>query len=115
VINHIEQNELDAAMARTRFRFKKATARFLPGEWPAEMRSDVVAAFLDYPDTKALSFAIERGEAPRPTSSRHISARTLEPVWSADIVAEFVRRRHALRNVESKREDLEKLVPVPTI
>jgi hypothetical protein len=102
-------------MVRSRFRFKKAPARFLPGEWPAEMRSDVVAAFLDYPDTRALSFAIERGEAPRPTSSRHISAKTLEPVWCADIVAEFVRRRHGLRHGGDKREELEKLVPMPTI
>ena len=52
-------------MPRKRTRFSRMPPRHLPGEWPVEMRADVVAAFLDYPDTRALAVAIEMGDAPR--------------------------------------------------
>jgi hypothetical protein len=89
-------------MKRTQYRFSRNPSRYLPGEWPVEMRSDVVAAFLDFPDTRALSIAIERGEAPRPTAVRNAGSKCFEPVWSAEAVADFVRRRHALRSVPSR-------------
>lgn len=57
-------------------------ARFPPaGAWPAEMRADMAAAYLDYRDTAELQRAIVRGDAPPPTSLRG-TGRTREPVWS---------------------------------
>jgi hypothetical protein len=80
------------------------------------MRADVVAAFLDYPDTRALAVAIEMGDAPRPTSMRRTGKTAVEPVWSAEAVADFVRLRHAPLAVRSETgEGLEKLVPRPKL
>lgn len=95
---------------------RRALARYLPGSWPAEMRMDVVAAFLDYPDTQSLSAAIDRGEAPRATSLRWSSARGSEPIWSAEAVADFVNRRHQdLGAVPQRKDGLEKLIRRPSL
>jgi hypothetical protein len=103
-------------MRNGHYRFRNAPARYMFGEWPAEMRMDIVAAFLDFSDTRALQAAVERGEAPRPTSMRRIGRSRSEPVWSAEAVADFVRRRHA-RSADSSRrgEGLENLVPMPSL
>jgi hypothetical protein len=97
------------------YRFRCIPARYMFGEWPAEMRADVLAAFLDFADTRALSDAVERGEAPNPTAVRYVGRNRSEPVWSAEAVADFVRRRHA-RNVPPSRpgQGLEKLVSIPS-
>jgi hypothetical protein len=103
-------------MKRIQYRFSRMPSRYLPGEWPIEMRTDVVAAFLDFPNTRALSIAIERGEAPRPTATRKAGSKSFEPVWSAEAVADFVRRRHALRSEPSRPgAGLEKLVAGPKL
>ena len=43
-------------------------ARYPPiGTWPALMRADMAAAYLDYRNTAELARAVVRGEAPPPT------------------------------------------------
>jgi hypothetical protein len=57
-------------------------ARYPPsGTWPAQMRADMAAAYLDYRDTSELAAAISRGQAPPPSSLRG-SGRRREPVWA---------------------------------
>jgi hypothetical protein len=59
-------------------------ARYPPlGAWPAQMRADMAAAYLDYRDTAKLLAAIHRGEAPPPSSLRG-KGRNREPVWTRD-------------------------------
>ncbi len=63
---------------------KPLPARFPPeGAWPAEMRADMTAAYLDYRDTGELARAVVRGDAPPPSSLRG-TGRSREPVWSRD-------------------------------
>lgn len=68
-----------------------------PDRWPAEMRADVVAAFLDYDTTRELWKAIARNEAPRPTAYR-VRGKRREPVWAYEICRAFVARRHEIEN-----------------
>lgn len=63
------------------------------GAWPAEMRADMAAAFLDYETTGQLSAAVLRGEAPRPTWTRLRNGRR-EPVWARDALEAHVANRH---------------------
>jgi hypothetical protein len=65
--------------------------RYPPGGscWPAQMRSDMVAGFLDYRDTAELASAVRRGEVPPPTSQRG-SRRCREPVWARAELERFV-------------------------
>jgi hypothetical protein len=72
------------------------------GAWPFEMRADVLAALLDYPDTNSLIDGILRAEAPRPTVMRGAGARK-EPIWSLHAVQAFLQRRHALGPTPGKR------------
>ncbi len=59
-------------------------ARYPPtGTWPAQMRADMAAAYLDYGDTAALAAAVKRGDAPPPSSLRG-KGRGREPVWNRD-------------------------------
>jgi hypothetical protein len=67
------------------------------GAWPAEMRAATAAAFFDFATTGELMKAVERGEAPRPTATRHRSGRS-EPVWALDICRSYVARRHEITN-----------------
>lgn len=68
-------------------------ARFPPfGAWPALMRADMAAAYLDFEDTAALFRAMARGEAPKPTEVRH-RGQSREPVWSADACRQFISRK----------------------
>jgi hypothetical protein len=65
-------------------------ARYPPtGTWPAQMRADTVAAYLDLRDTAELAAAISRQEAPPPTTLRG-SGRCREPVWARIDVDRFV-------------------------
>ena len=57
----------------------------LIGTWPAVMRADMAAAYLDYRDTGELARAVGRGEAPPPVSY-HGVGRAREPVWSKAII-----------------------------
>lgn len=50
-------------------------ARYPPiGAWPALMRADMAAAYLDYRDTLELARAVARGEAPPPTGYTALAA-----------------------------------------
>jgi hypothetical protein len=72
-------------------------ARYPPtGAWPAEMPSDMVAAFFGHETTGKLLKAIERGEAPRPTATRLREKRRHEPVWARDACLKFIADRHGL-------------------
>jgi hypothetical protein len=56
-------------------------ARYPPaGAWPAVMRADMTAAYLDYPNVAELTRAVARGEAP-PPSDLHGTGRKRQPVW----------------------------------
>jgi hypothetical protein len=71
-------------------------ARYPPyGAWPAEMRADVAAAFLDYETTGQLYVAVLRGQAPRPTGERLRKGRR-EPTWALDQVKAYVANRHEI-------------------
>ena len=61
-------------------------ARYPPiGTWPALMRADMAAAYLDYRDTAELARAVVRGEAPPPIGYHGIG-RAREPVWSKAVI-----------------------------
>jgi hypothetical protein len=76
------------------------------GAWPAEMRADMAAAFLDYESTGKLMHAIMRGEAPRPTATRLRNGRH-EPVWARDALDRHVANRHEIvSDVTAAREDI---------
>jgi hypothetical protein len=73
-----------------------------------ELRADMTAAFLDYPNTTDLQRAIERKEAPAPTGLRG-AGRAREPVWCRVACETFVVRRHHV-TLEVGEESLEGLV-----
>ena len=86
-------------------------ARYPPtGTWPAQMRADLVAGYLDFPDTSQLTAAIHRGEAPRPSSLRG-AGRRREPVWARVDLDRFV-ASEALQSEfsEAAKENLTALV-----
>jgi len=66
------------------------------GAWPAEMRIDMLAAYLDFRNVDELVRAISKGHAPAPTSYR-IRGRSREPIWSKVVVDEYVARVGAIR------------------
>jgi hypothetical protein len=75
---------------------RSRAARHPPhGAWPAEMRADVAAAFLDYETTGQLYAAVLRGEAPRPTGERLRNGRR-EPTWALDQLKAHVANRHEI-------------------
>jgi hypothetical protein len=51
------------------------------GAWPAVMRADMVAAYLDYQSVAELIRAVGCGEAPSPTGFRG-TGRARQPVWA---------------------------------
>jgi hypothetical protein len=70
-------------------------ARYPPtATWPALMRADMVAAYLDYRDTAELARAVGRGEAPPPIGY-HGAGRAREPVWSKATIDKFTARATA--------------------
>ena len=57
-------------------------ARYPPtGVWPAQMRADMAAAYLDFSNTAEFDAAIKRGDGPPPSSLRG-KGRKREPIWS---------------------------------
>jgi hypothetical protein len=85
-------------------------ARYPPiGTWPALMRADMAAAYLDYRDTGELARALVRGEAPPPTGY-HGVGRAREPVWSKTVIDNFATPARALKLDRSEGEDLASLV-----
>lgn len=65
-------------------------ARYPPtGAWPAVMRADVVAAYLDYRDTSELARGVGRGEAP-PPMGYHGVGRAREPIWLKSAIDNFL-------------------------
>jgi hypothetical protein len=70
-------------------------ARYPPtGTWPALMRADMAAAYLDYRDTAELARAVGRVEAPPPIGY-HGAGRAREPVWSKATIDNFTARATA--------------------
>lgn len=59
------------------------------GAWPAEMRIDMLAAYLDFRGVRELVLAVSRGEAPPPTRYRGVG-RAREAIWVKVIVDEHV-------------------------
>src|SRR5712671_5853991 len=76
------------------------------GAWPAEMRADMAAAYLDYATTGQLLAAVVRGEAPRPTATRLRNGKR-EPVWALDACRRHVANRHEIESdVIAAKEDI---------
>ena len=85
-------------------------ARYPPiATWPAVMRADMAAAYLDYRDTGELARAVVRGEAPSPTGYHGIG-RSREPVWSKAAIDNFTVPARALGLDRSEGENLASLV-----
>jgi len=59
------------------------------GAWPAEMRIDMLAAYLDFRSVRELVLAVSRGEAPPPSRYRGVG-RAREAIWVKVIVDEHV-------------------------
>ncbi len=85
-------------------------ARYPPiGTWPALMRADMAAAYLDYRDTGELARAVGRGEAPSPIGYHGIG-RAREPVWSKAVIDDFTASGRATDIDRSEGQDLASLV-----
>ena len=85
-------------------------ARYPPiGTWPALMRADMAAAYLDYRDTGELARAVGRGEAPPPISY-HGVGRAREPVWSKAIIDNVTAPGKAVDPDRLEGQDLVSLV-----
>jgi len=89
---------------------KALPARYPPiGIWPAVMRADMAAAYLDYRDTSELARAVVRGEAPPPTGYHGIG-RAREPVWSKAVIDDITAPARAVDLDRSEGKDLASLV-----
>jgi hypothetical protein len=85
-------------------------ARYPPtGTWPALMRADMTAAYLDYRDTGELARGVGRGEAPSPTGY-HGSGRAREPVWSKAVIDSFATSGSTINLDGTNEQDLASLV-----
>jgi hypothetical protein len=85
-------------------------ARYPPvGIWPALMRADMAAAYLDYRDTGELARAVARGEAPPPIGYHGIG-RAREPVWSKAVIDDFTTTTRTMDRDRSEGKDLASLV-----
>ncbi|MGZ5873900.1 MAG: hypothetical protein ACXWKP_17490 [Bradyrhizobium sp.] len=71
------------------------------GAWPAEMRIDMLAAYLDFRSVRELALAVSRGEAPPPTSYRG-AGRSREAVWAKAIVDAYVAPGRTIKQNQSK-------------
>ena len=92
-------------------------ARYPPvGTWPALMRADMAAAYLDYRDTRELARGVSRGQAPPPTGHQGIG-RARQPVWSKVTIDAFTTpgramntEGRAMNTDRAERENLASLV-----
>jgi hypothetical protein len=66
------------------------------GAWPAEMRIDMLAAYLDFRSVRELALAISRGQAPPPTGYRG-RGRSREAVWAKVMVDNHIAPGLAVR------------------
>ncbi len=78
-----------------------ATRYPMNGVWPAEMRIDMLAAYLDFRTVRELALAVSRGEAPPPTSYRGVG-RSREAVWAKAVVDDYVAPGRTIRQNPSK-------------
>lgn len=85
-------------------------ARYPPsGVWPAQMRADMAAAYLDFSNTAELVAAIKRGDAPTPSSLRG-EGRKREPVWSRDDLDRHIAPLSPRLQDDRVRENLPSLI-----
>ena len=82
------------------------------GAWPAELRADMAAAFLDYPTTRALIAAIVEGDAPRATGFRG-AGKTRELTWHLEGLKAFVTSRHGGQAIMAPGARLADVIPRP--
>lgn len=91
-------------------RSRSLPARYPPaGAWPAQMRADMVAAYLDFHDTTELAAAIRAGQAPPPSSLRGVG-RNREPVWARADLDRHIAPDSLRREDSRSRENLQSLV-----
>ena len=64
-------------------------ARYPAGPWPAQMRADMAAGFLDFRDTAEFVASVKRGDPPPPSGMRG-KGDNREPVWSRAALKYFV-------------------------
>src|ERR1700716_3676608 len=94
-------------MATTKTRNAKAwrsslSARYpVNGAWPAEMRIDMLAAYLDFRSVRELVLAASRREGPPPTSYRGVG-RSREAVWAKAVVDDYVAPGRTIRQNQPK-------------
>lgn len=85
-------------------------ARYPPaGAWPAVMRADMVAAYLDYSDVAELTRAVTRGEAP-PPSDLHGTGRNRQPVWWKSDLDKRTQPAGTMPPTPNQGQDLAKLL-----
>jgi hypothetical protein len=73
------------------------------GAWPAVMRADMAAAYLDYQSVRELVRAVSRGEAPSPTAFRGTGHRR-QPVWTKAALDGYADRSRSPASAESDRD-----------
>jgi hypothetical protein len=84
------RRKLQAVASDRQVHVKNVVARYPGGPiWPLQMRADMVAAYLDFVDTKDLCAAITGGEAPPPTTTR-TKGKTVELIWHKEFVDRFI-------------------------
>jgi hypothetical protein len=89
-------------MRSTSVRHGLLSARYpVNGAWPAAMRIDMLAAYLDFRSVRELALAISRGEAPPPTIFRG-ARRSREAIWARAVVDEYVAPGRTVRQKQSK-------------
>ena len=85
-------------------------ARYPPvGAWPALMRADMAAAYLDYRNTLELARGVGCGQAP-PPSGYQGTGRTRQPVWSKVTIDVFTTPGRTTNSGRSEGEDLAALL-----
>jgi hypothetical protein len=98
----LKQPELPPKIRSASARRNSLSARYpVNGAWPAEMRIDMLAAYLDFRSVRELALAVSRGEAPPPTSYRG-AGRSREAVWAKAIVDDYVAPGRTIRQNQSK-------------
>lgn len=92
-IGTVTRRQLQAVGSDQFVRIANEQARYPIGPaWPVQMRADMVAAYLDYKDTRDLCKAVTSGAAPPPSSTRLIGKRT-EVIWMKEMLDRFVAAR----------------------
>jgi hypothetical protein len=88
-------------MRSTSVRHSLLSARYpVNGAWPAAMRIDVLAAYLDFRSVRELVLALSRGEAPPATSHRG-AGRSREAIWAKAVVDEYVATGRTVKQKQS--------------